>query len=115
VPSPGRQVSLVIFGQQGLGHFLGILASHWLEDCANCTPTPEENDKYSTKKNANPLLSLVISRNDKKTANIIKTKQTGINRNKYIFCTMKSSEPLKNLKTSRIPYLSLVLEICPNF
>ncbi len=24
-----------------------FLASHWLEDCAYCTPTPEESDKYS--------------------------------------------------------------------
>jgi hypothetical protein len=23
------------------------LASNWLEDYANCTPTPEENGKYS--------------------------------------------------------------------
>jgi hypothetical protein len=49
------------------------LASHWLEDCANCTPMPEENDKYSAnhyKQEANPLLSmhnylpLVIRGND---------------------------------------------------
>jgi hypothetical protein len=31
------------------GRFLQVsaLASHWLEDCANITPTPEENDQYS--------------------------------------------------------------------
>jgi hypothetical protein len=31
----------------GFRKFLKVLclASHWLEDCANCTPTPEENDK----------------------------------------------------------------------
>jgi hypothetical protein len=26
---------------------VSALASHLLEDCANCTPTPEENYKYS--------------------------------------------------------------------
>jgi hypothetical protein len=33
----------------GFGIFLPVsaLASHWLEDCANFTPTPEENDQYS--------------------------------------------------------------------
>jgi hypothetical protein len=30
----------------GLGTFLQ--ASHWLEDCANFTPTPKANDKNST-------------------------------------------------------------------
>jgi hypothetical protein len=58
---------------------ISALASHWLEDCANFTTTPEENDKYSAsqpllvqyKQQANLLLSvhkyspLVISRNDK--------------------------------------------------
>jgi hypothetical protein len=47
-------------------------------------------------------------------ANIIKPTQTGINRNKYTFCTMKSSETLKIFKTSRIPYLRLV-NVCQNF
>ncbi len=42
-------------------------------------------------------------------ANIIKPTQTGINRNKYTFCIMKSLEPPKNLKTNRFPYLGLVL------
>jgi hypothetical protein len=33
-------VSLLLIGQQGLGHFqVSALASHWLEDCANLTPT----------------------------------------------------------------------------
>jgi hypothetical protein len=33
----------------GFGPFLQVsaLASHWLEDCANFTPTQEENDQYS--------------------------------------------------------------------
>jgi hypothetical protein len=26
---------------------VSALASHWLEDCANFTPTPEENDQYN--------------------------------------------------------------------
>jgi hypothetical protein len=54
-----------------VGRFLQVsaYASHWLEDCANFTPTPEEHNQY--KQQANPLLSihnytpLVISRNDK--------------------------------------------------
>ncbi len=33
--------------------------------------------------------------------------QSGVNRNKYTFCTMKSPEPLKNLKSSPIPYLKV--------
>ncbi len=44
------QVFLLLIGQHaGIGTFLQIsaLASHWLEDWANCTPTPEEIDKYS--------------------------------------------------------------------
>jgi hypothetical protein len=34
---------------------------------------------------------------------IVKPMQNGINRNKYIFCVLKSLEPPKNLKTSRVP------------
>jgi hypothetical protein len=42
------QVSLFLTGQQGLGHFCRYrLASHWLDDCANLTPTLEENHQYS--------------------------------------------------------------------
>ncbi len=26
---------------------VSVLAFHWLDDCANCVPTPDENDKYS--------------------------------------------------------------------
>jgi hypothetical protein len=43
------QVSLLLIGQQILVDFFRYrpFASHWLEDCANFTPTPEENDQYS--------------------------------------------------------------------
>jgi hypothetical protein len=43
------EVSLLLIGQQGFGTFLqrSALASLWLEDCANFTPTPEESHKYS--------------------------------------------------------------------
>jgi hypothetical protein len=36
-------------GHAGFGRFLQVsaLASHWLEDCANFTPTLEENVLYS--------------------------------------------------------------------
>jgi hypothetical protein len=42
------QVSLLLIGQP-FGPFLqeSALASHWLKDCANVTPTPEENNQYS--------------------------------------------------------------------
>ena len=45
----------------------------------------------------------------KPLTNIIKPTKAGINRNKYTFCIIKSSEPLKNLKTSGVTYLVLVL------
>jgi hypothetical protein len=42
-----------------------VQVSYWLEDCANFTTTPEENDQYSAthflvqyKQQANPLLSM---------------------------------------------------------
>jgi hypothetical protein len=40
---------LASYGSAGFGTFLqvSVPASHWLEDCANFTPTPEENDQYS--------------------------------------------------------------------
>jgi hypothetical protein len=47
---------------------------------------------------------LVIGGTDKnKQLSIIKPMQTGINRNKYTFYILKSLEPLKNSKTSRVP------------
>jgi hypothetical protein len=39
------QVSSLLIGQQCLGDF--FIASHRLEDCANCLPKLEENGKYS--------------------------------------------------------------------
>jgi hypothetical protein len=58
--------------------FKSALASHWLDDCENFTPTPEEQQPIQRqlllvqyKQQANPHLSihnynpLVISRNDK--------------------------------------------------
>jgi hypothetical protein len=40
-------VSLLLIGQQGLGHLFRYRPLLWMEDCANFTPTPEENDQYS--------------------------------------------------------------------
>ncbi len=41
---------LAFYWSAGFGKFLQVLtlASHWLEDCENFSPTPEENDRYST-------------------------------------------------------------------
>jgi hypothetical protein len=43
---------LACYLSAGFGTFLQVsaLASHWLENCANFTPNPEENDQYSAKK-----------------------------------------------------------------
>jgi hypothetical protein len=42
------QVSLLLIGQQGLVDLqVSALASHWMEDYANITLTPEENNQYS--------------------------------------------------------------------
>ncbi len=40
---------LASYWSAGFGRFLQVsfFASHWLEDCANFTPMPEENDHYS--------------------------------------------------------------------
>jgi hypothetical protein len=39
----------MIFITYWIGAFLQAsnLASHWLEDCANFTPTPEKHNQYS--------------------------------------------------------------------
>jgi hypothetical protein len=51
--------------------------------------------------NYTPLVIGGIDKNKQLT--IVKPTQTGINRNKYTFCILKLLEPLKNLKTSRVP------------
>ncbi len=56
----------------------------------------------------NNYTPLVISRYYK-IKQPTKPTQTGINWNKYTFCILKSSEPPKNLKNSRVTYLGLVL------
>jgi hypothetical protein len=40
---------LASYWSAGFGRFLQVsaLASNWLEDCADFTPTPEENDQCS--------------------------------------------------------------------
>jgi hypothetical protein len=37
------------FWSAGFGKILQVpaLAFHWMEDCANFTPTPEENNEFS--------------------------------------------------------------------
>jgi hypothetical protein len=64
---------LVSYWSAGFGTFLQVsaLASQWLEDCGNFTPTPEKTDQYS----ANTLSAipaalhnntpLVIGKNEK--------------------------------------------------
>ncbi len=44
-----RVCFLASYWSTGFGTFLLVsaFASHWLEDCANFTPTPEENNQYS--------------------------------------------------------------------
>ncbi len=39
------QVSLLLIGQQDLVLSISAFDSHWLEDCANFTPKPEENNQ----------------------------------------------------------------------
>jgi hypothetical protein len=45
-----RSAFLAFYWSAGIGIFLQVsaLAFHWLEDCANVTPAPEENDQYNT-------------------------------------------------------------------
>ena len=53
-----RSPFLASYWSAGFGRFLQVsaLASHWLEDCANFTPTPEENDQYSASNTSiNPM------------------------------------------------------------
>ncbi len=42
------QASSAFYWSAGFGTFLRVsaLASHWLKDCENNKPTPEENDQY---------------------------------------------------------------------
>jgi hypothetical protein len=51
--------------------------------------------------NYTPLVIRGIDKNKQLT--IAKPMLTGINRNKYTFCIIKSSEPINNSKTSRVP------------
>jgi hypothetical protein len=73
---------------------LNLFTHNFLGDC---------NYNYAL----DPRLSQALTVDEKSThlrgtaANIIKPTQTGINRNKYTFCTMKSSETLKIFETSR--------------
>ncbi len=95
---------MLLTGQQGLGDFLvSALASHWLEDCANVTPTPEENDQYSAnhslvqyKQQANLLLlmnnytPLVISWNDtNKLLTLLSQRKLALNLEKYTYCSAR--------------------------
>ncbi len=120
VLSPGFLAS---YWSPGFGTFLQVsaLASHWMEDCANFTPTPylgkwqiqRQKLLVQYKQQANLLLSmhnytpLVIRGNFKKTFNIIKPVQTLINCQKYTFCVTKSLELLTNWKTGRVPYVGV--------
>jgi hypothetical protein len=93
---------------------LSALASHWQDDCANFTPTPEENlNNQNTapttlsvnKHQANPSLSmnnytpLVNRRNGKiKQLTLLSQHKLALNREKYTFFVLKSLDHLKNKK-----------------
>jgi hypothetical protein len=87
------QVSLLLIGHQ-VGRFLQVsaLASYRLTDCANFTPTPDENNQCSAnylvqcKQQVNPFLSMnnytphVISRHDKnRQLSLLSQRKTRIN------------------------------------
>jgi hypothetical protein len=55
----------------------------------------------STLFNSTPRV--IVGTDKNKQLTIIKPTQTGINRNIRTFCILKSLEPLKYLKTSRVP------------
>jgi hypothetical protein len=61
VLSPGFLDS---YWSAGFGTFLQVsdLASHWLKDCANCTPTPEKNNKYSANHSKSKAVSEMLNR-----------------------------------------------------
>ncbi len=81
------------------GTFLQVLAlaSHWLEDCANCTPMAQENDQYSADRSKcnttasqftfiNAQLYFTFDKRvmTKKAASNIKPMQTRIHWKKYV-------------------------------
>jgi hypothetical protein len=108
------QVSLLLIGQQGLGdlfRYRPLLPIDWRitqilrqrrRNTTNTAPITVLLVRY--KQQANPLLSifnyspLVIIRNNKKAANIIKPTYTRIDRKIFTFCNIKSLVLLKNLK-----------------
>jgi hypothetical protein len=66
VTGPGFLAS---YWSAGFGTFIQIsaLTSHWLEDCANVTPTPEENEQYSANhsEKTNTRRCFIFSRKNK--------------------------------------------------
>ncbi len=108
---------------EGFGRFLQVfaLSSIWQADFANFMPTPGKTTNTAPailsviKAAMNKYTPLVISRNDKNELSIIKPTQTGSNRNKLTFCIIKSTEPLKNRKTSRVPWLGSSVHFCQTF
>ncbi len=67
---------------------------------------------HSSLFNYTPLVNRGTHKNKQLT--IVKPTQNGINRNKYTFSVLKSWEPPKNSKTSRVPQLGQVLYIFVN-
>jgi hypothetical protein len=109
---------LLLIGQQGWAISSGIgPCFQWLEDCANFTPTPAENDQYSA---SQPLLEntrIVSSRNDKNKQLTFKTLLgQHINRKKYVNGSVNSEGYIKMLKNRRDAssslYLSMYVPVC---
>ncbi len=55
------QVSLLLIDLQGFVDLqVSALVSHWLEDGANITPTPEKNNQYSATANYSKCIQTAI-------------------------------------------------------
>jgi hypothetical protein len=97
------------------------LASHWLEDCANFTPTAEENDQHITATNTlsaiqaasqstfinaqlySTLISVIVK--NKQLILVSQSKLALAAKNMYTSCVIKSLEYLKSLINGPVLYL----------
>ncbi len=103
------QVSLLLIGQQGLGYFFRyrpLLPIGWrIAQILRQRPRKSTNTAPATLSAIQASSKSTLSMNNYTplVINIIKPTQTCNNLNKETFCIIKSSKPLQNLKTIRIP------------
>ncbi len=109
-----RMLALILIGPQSLGHFClsyRPLLPIGQRKVTNTAPTTLSAGQATNHAihfyQCTIILHLWLAGMGQNKQQTLLNQRYLVNRNKYTFCTIKTSEPRNNLKTSCVPYFNL--------